>query len=69
MTAKSPTPMPKNIQRPGGPNAPPKFSNTVTVQVEIKREPKYPVYAFDMWMLFDNQSDYLDWQDGLEYRK
>jgi len=37
--------------------------NLVNVQVTIKSEPKYPVYAFDLWMWFDNQNAYLDWQD------
>lgn len=41
------------------------MENIVTIQIEIKREPKYPVYAFGMWMWFDNQSAYLDWQDSL----
>ena len=45
------------------------MNNIVSVQVEIKREPKYPVYCFDMWMWFDNQNTYLDWQDSLEYGK
>lgn len=43
------------------------MNNIVTVQVEIKREPKYPVYCFDTWMWFESHSAYLDWQDGLEY--
>jgi hypothetical protein len=45
------------------------MNNIVSVQVEIKRESKYPVYCLDMWMWFDNQNAYLDWQDSLEYRK
>lgn len=40
--------------------------NIVNAQVVTKPGPKYPVYAFDMWMWFDNHSAYLDWQDGLE---
>lgn len=45
------------------------MTNIITIQVEIKQESKYPVYAFDMWMWFDSQSAYLDWQDRLEYGK
>lgn len=41
------------------------MENIVTMQIEIKREPKYPLYAFGMWMRFDNQNAYLDWQNSL----
>lgn len=41
------------------------MESIVTVQVEIKSEPEYPVYAFGMWMWFDNHHAYLDWQDSL----
>jgi hypothetical protein len=41
------------------------MESTITIQIGIKRELKYPVYCFDMWMWFDNQSAYLDWQDSL----
>lgn len=65
MTAKAPTPMPENIKRPKAPSAPPKLNTVVTMNVRVGREPKYPVYAFDMWMWFDDQNAYLDWQDSL----
>jgi len=42
------------------------MNNIVSIEVEIKREPEYPVYCFDMWMLFDNQNAYLDWSDSLD---
>lgn len=45
MTAKAPTPMPENAVRPKAPSAPPKLNTTVTVNVKIEREQKYPVYA------------------------
>lgn len=69
MTAKAPTPMPENIKRPKAPSAPPKLSSIVTVNISFEKEPRCPVYAFDMWMWFDNYSAYLDWQDRLEYKK
>lgn len=68
MTAKQPTPMPEGITRPKAPAAPPKLRSVVSVNVNIVREPKYPVYCFDMWMWFDNQNAYLDWQDSLSVR-
>jgi hypothetical protein len=45
------------------------MESVVTTQVEIGKEPKYPVYAFGMWMWFDNQYAFLDWQDSLRYGK
>lgn len=41
------------------------MQTTVNVTIEIKKPIKYPVYCFDMWMWFDSQSAYLDWQDSL----
>lgn len=71
MTTKAPTPMPEGMNRdnrPKAPAAPPKLNTVVTVNVKIEREAKYPAYAFDMWMWFDNQNAYLDWQDSLRKR-
>ena len=56
-------------KRPKAPAAPPRITKVVTIQVEVKQSPKYPVYAFDMWMWFDKYSAYLDWQDRLRYGK
>lgn len=39
--------------------------NVVTVQVNIEVNNHYPVYAFDMWMKFNSEYAYLDWQDTL----
>lgn len=64
MTAKAPTPMPENIQRPKPPSAPPKLHNVVNVDIKIYERSKYPVYAFDMWMWFEDRDAYLDWIDS-----
>lgn len=41
------------------------LDNTVIVNFSIEINDHCPVYAFGMWMKFNIQHDYLNWQDTL----